>query len=73
VANTAKNNPTETLQFALAERVIRHPEQWFGDAKVEIAIRSALEESSPATRKNSSQWNPKNIISLTAQKSLGIQ
>jgi hypothetical protein len=37
-------NPTELLKFALAEWVIRHPEQWFGDATVGIAIRSALEE-----------------------------
>jgi hypothetical protein len=37
-------NPTELLKFALAEWVIRHPEQWFGDANVGIAIRSALEE-----------------------------
>jgi hypothetical protein len=37
-------NPTEILKFALAEWVIRHPEQWFGDANVGIAIRSALEE-----------------------------
>jgi hypothetical protein len=37
-------NPTEILKFALAEWVIRHPEQWFGDANVGSAIRSALEE-----------------------------
>ena len=37
-------DPTEILKFALAEWVIRHPEQWFGDANVGIAIRSALEE-----------------------------
>jgi hypothetical protein len=37
-------NPTELLKFALAEWVIRHPDQWFGDANVGMAIRSALEE-----------------------------
>jgi hypothetical protein len=37
-------NPTEILKFALAEWVIRHPEQWFGDANVGTAIRAALEE-----------------------------
>src|SRR6266481_5754304 len=37
-------NPVEILKFALAEWVIRHPEQWFGDANVGFAIRSALEE-----------------------------
>jgi hypothetical protein len=37
-------NPTEILKYALAEWVIRHPEQWFGEANVGIAIRSALEE-----------------------------
>jgi hypothetical protein len=37
-------DPTEILKFALAEWVIRHPEDWFGDLNVEIAMRSALEE-----------------------------
>jgi hypothetical protein len=37
-------NPTEILKFALAEWVIRHPEQWLRGTKVGIAIRSALEE-----------------------------
>ncbi len=25
--------PTETLKFALAEWVVRHPDDWFGDPK----------------------------------------
>jgi hypothetical protein len=37
-------DPTEILKFALAEWVVRHPEDWFGDLNVEIAMRSALEE-----------------------------
>jgi hypothetical protein len=37
-------DPTEILKFALAEWVSRHREQWFGDANVGTAIRSALEE-----------------------------
>jgi hypothetical protein len=32
------------LKFALAEWVVRHPDDWFGDTNVEIAIRSALDE-----------------------------
>jgi hypothetical protein len=35
---------TKLLKFALAEWVIRHPEEWFRDLDVEIAMRSALEE-----------------------------
>ena len=37
-------DPTEILKFALAEWVIRHPADWFGDPNVGIAIRSALDE-----------------------------
>jgi len=35
---------TELLKFALAEWVIRHPEEWFRDLNVETAMHSALEE-----------------------------
>ena len=37
-------DPTELLKFALAEWVVRHPDDWFGETNVGIAIRSALEE-----------------------------
>jgi hypothetical protein len=37
-------DPTEILKFALAEWVVRHPEEWFSDLNVGIAIRSALDE-----------------------------
>jgi hypothetical protein len=37
-------DPTEILKFALAEWVVRHPEEWFSDLNVEIAIRLALDE-----------------------------
>jgi hypothetical protein len=34
----------EILKFALAEWVIRHPDEWFGDTSIGIAIRAALDE-----------------------------
>jgi hypothetical protein len=37
-------DPTEILKFALAEWVGRHPDDWFGDTNVGIAIRLALDE-----------------------------
>lgn len=37
-------DPTKLLKFALAEWVVRHPDDWFGDTNVGIAIRSALDE-----------------------------
>jgi hypothetical protein len=37
-------DPTEILKFALAEWVVRHPHDWFGETSVGIAVRSALEE-----------------------------
>jgi hypothetical protein len=37
-------DPTEILKFALAEWVARHPDDWFGDPNVGIAIRLALDE-----------------------------
>jgi hypothetical protein len=37
-------DPTELLKFALAEWVVRHPEDWFGEANVGVAIRRALDE-----------------------------
>ena len=37
-------NPTEVLKFALAEWVVRHPEDWFGNANFGNAVRSALDE-----------------------------
>jgi hypothetical protein len=37
-------DPAEILKFALAEWVVRHPNDWFGDGNVGIAMRSALDE-----------------------------
>ena len=37
-------DPTKLLKFALAEWVVRHPDDCFGDINVGIAIRSALDE-----------------------------
>ena len=37
-------DPSEILKFALAEWVIRHPDEWFGDTSIGIAIRAALDE-----------------------------
>jgi hypothetical protein len=37
-------DPTEVLKFALAEWVVRHPEDWFGETDVGVAIRRALDE-----------------------------
>lgn len=37
-------DPTEILKFALAEWVVRHPDDWFGGTNVGIAIRAALDE-----------------------------
>jgi hypothetical protein len=36
--------PAEILRFALAEWVVRHPDDWFGNTNVGLAIRSALDE-----------------------------
>jgi hypothetical protein len=41
---SAVANPTEILKFALAEWVVRHPDDWFSDTSIRIAIRSALDE-----------------------------
>jgi hypothetical protein len=37
-------DPSEILKFALAEWVVRHPDEWFGDTSIGIAIRAALDE-----------------------------
>jgi hypothetical protein len=37
-------DPTKLLKSALAEWVVRHPGDWFGDTNVGRAIRSALDE-----------------------------
>jgi hypothetical protein len=37
-------DPTEILKFAVAEWVIRHPEDWFDGTNVGIAMRAALDE-----------------------------
>jgi hypothetical protein len=37
-------DPTEILKFALAEWVVRHPDDWFGETNVGIAMRAALDE-----------------------------
>jgi hypothetical protein len=37
-------DPTEILKFALAEWVVRHPDDWFADTNFGFAMRSALDE-----------------------------
>ena len=37
-------NKTELLKYALAEWVVRHPNDWFKLTNVGSAIRSALDE-----------------------------
>ena len=37
-------DPSEILKFALAEWVVRHPDDWFGETNVGIAMRAALDE-----------------------------
>jgi hypothetical protein len=40
----ASVDPTEVLKCALAEWVVRHPDDWFGQTNVGTAMRSALDE-----------------------------
>jgi hypothetical protein len=37
-------DPSEILKFALAEWVVRHPDDWLGETNVGIAMRAALDE-----------------------------